>query len=136
MKPIDPQIVDVDLDSPMSEEEIKKLKELEGILRKSFLETSKIEWKIGGDLSKVKALGDWKKDECFIVKTGKNKGKFEKKPKFDKWLKWCIEKYSFQAYEWQELRDLVKQYELKMRNKKWHEEQLEKLKREEEINEQ
>ena len=74
MKPIDPQIVDVDLDSPMSEEEIKKLKELEGILRKSFLETSKIEWKIGGDLSKVKALGDWKKDECFIVKTGKNKG--------------------------------------------------------------
>ena len=36
MKPINPQIVDVDLDSPMSEEEIKKLKELEGILENLF----------------------------------------------------------------------------------------------------
>ena len=133
MKPINPQIVDVDLNSPMSEEEIKKLKELEGILRESFLETSKIEWKLGRDLSKIKTLGDWKKEECFIVKTGKNKGKFEKKPKFDKWLKWCVEKYSLQSYEWTELRELVKKYELKMRNKKYHEEQLEKLKKEEEI---
>ena len=87
---INPHIVDVDIDSPMSEEEIKRLHELEGILRESFLISSKIEWKLGRDLSKVKTLGEWKKDECFIVKTGKNKGNFEKKPKFDKWLKYLI----------------------------------------------
>ena len=47
-----------------------------------------------GTAWQIREMEFWKYEEIFRVKTGKNEGKWEKKPKFDKYLKVFREKCS------------------------------------------
>ena len=136
VKPINPQIVDVDLDSPMSEEEIKRLNFIEKILKDNWVDEEQFDLEQGKRLYEIKQMECWKYSEIFRIKSGKNKGKFEKNPKFEKYYKnYCGS--NFGTSEWTDLRRQLKKYESYLRQKQYHKEQVEKFKKiEEKINEQ
>jgi hypothetical protein len=98
--------------------------EITDLIEYSWSANGKLEWSIGKELSMLKEAGEWKKDEIFILKSGKNKGELDKKPKFDKWLKkHCEKKWE----EWRKYRSLMLWYEGKIKAKKYHKEALKNL---------
>ena len=134
MKILNPQIVDPDLDSPMSEDELKRLEAIEQILKDNWFDEDQFDLEQGKRLYEIRENNCWKYEEIFRVKTGKNKGKWEKKPKFDKYLKVFRERCSLNS-EVFEMKAQLKKYEGYLRQKKYYEEQVEKFKKiEEKIN--
>ncbi len=132
---ITPEIVDVDLNSPMTPKELKRKEFLEKIIKDNWVDEEQFDLEQGKRLYEISQMECWKYDEIFRVKTGKNKGKWEKKPKFDKYLKVFREKCSLNT-EVFEMKAQLKKYEGYLRQKKYHEEQLEKFRKiEEKINE-
>ena len=81
-----------------------------------------LEWSLGKQCSEIKARRDWKKYEIFRIKTGENKGEFEKEPDFNKWLKHIFEN------NWKEVRSLMLKYERTINQIDSLELELEKLK--------
>lgn len=128
---ITPQIVDVDLNSPMTPDEIKRLEFLEKILKDNWVDEKQFDLEQGKRLYEIRENNCWKYEEIFRVKTGKNKGKWEKKPKFDKYLKIFRERCSLNA-EVFEMKAQLKKYEGFLRQKKYIEEQHEKFRKIEE----
>jgi len=134
VKAINPQIVDVDLNSPMSPEEIKRKEFLEKIIKDNWVDEDQFAYDQGKRLYEIRENRCWKYDEIFRIKTGKNKGKFEKNPKFDKYLKSFRERSNLSS-EVFEMKNYLKVYEGHIRQKKYHQEQLEKFIKRESLNE-
>ena len=128
MKPIDPQIVDVDINSPMSQVELMKLNNLQQMVKDKWIDDSKFNFEQGKRLCEIRDKGWWKYEEIFRVKTGKNRGKFDKRPSFDKYLKNFVDTHNL-GTDVSEMKKQIKFYEGHLKNKKFYEEQLKKLKR-------
>ena len=77
------------------------------------------EWFIGKKCLEIKQQGSWKNYEIFKIKRGKNKGEFEKEPKFNKWLK-----HEFKD-DWKIVRSLMLKYEKIINEIKFFEDILE-----------
>ena len=123
---INPQIViEVDENSPMSEEECRRLVELEKTIRDNWVDEEIHAYEMGKVLSEIKEESFWKKEEFFRIKTGKNKGKFVKNPKFDKWMKENRERLG--SGDYRDYKKYLDTYEAAQRRIKYHTEQLTKL---------
>ena len=123
---INPQIVmDIDENSPMSDEECRRLVELEKTIKDNWLDDEIHAYEMGKVLSEIKEESYWKKEEFFRIKTGKNKGKFVKNPSFDKWMK--VNRESLGSGEYRDYKKYLNTYEGAQRRMKYHAEQLAKL---------
>ena len=128
MKAINPQIMDDLENTPMTREELKRKEFLEKILKDNWFDEEQFDLEQGKRLYELRENNCWKYGEIFRIKTGKNKGKFDKKPKFDKYLKDFRDRCSLSA-EVSEMKNQLKKYEGYLRQKKYHEEQVEKFKK-------
>ena len=133
MEPINPQIMDDLENTPMTPEEKRRLEFLEKIIKDNWFDEDKFKYEQGKRLYELRENNCWKYEEIFRIKTGKNKGKFDKKPKFDKYLKVFRDRCSL-GIDVSEMKEQLKYYEGVIRQKKYHEEQLEKYRKMEEDN--